>query len=295
MVEKKNPDLLVLKTALTLAARPEVDRLMLVSDHLLQFKELRPRSLLRKLIIATSSEVNAHLAGEQGAAVILLPTFPMPRMDRIKLAMAHAQSSAMIGPDERVLVAASSGDDHPPDMLMLPGKNRTEQDRGAISTLAGTGVVQPDVLESVIDLAVQIGYEGFEANAVGALFVLGDSVAVMEKSRQLSLNPFQGYSEAEKNVLHPAVAEAVKRYAVLDGAFVIRSDGVVMAACRYLYSSPEARIDLPVGYGSRHTAAACISATTRAIAVVVSQTTGSVRVFHEGRIALDIHQGARRF
>ena len=74
----------------------------------------------------------------------------------------------------------------------------------------------------------------------------------------------------------------MKELAQLDGAFVISEAGTVVAACRYLDASVE-QIDLPLGFGSRHLAAASISQRLGVIAIVVSES-GVVRVFHAGQI-----------
>jgi hypothetical protein len=55
-----------------------------------------------------------------------------------------------------------------------------------------------------------------------------------------------------------------------------------MAGCRDLDASVE-QIDLPLGFGSRHLAAASISQRIGALAIVVSES-GVVRVFHAGQI-----------
>jgi DNA integrity scanning protein DisA with diadenylate cyclase activity len=115
----------------------------------------------------------------------------------------------------------------------------------------------------------------------------------MEKSRQLMINPFQGVSEVDRNCLDPAIRDAVKAFAVLDGAFIVREDGVVLAAGRYL-QSVSTDTHVPMGLGARHAAAAAVTAETRAIAITVSQTSGTVRVFKAGDIALELHQTARR-
>jgi len=120
---------------------------------------------------------------------------------------------------------------------------------------------------------------------------------VMEQSKQLTINPFGGISEAERNVLDPNIREALKNFAVLDGAFIIREDGVVLAAGRYLQvgASPERKgIELPLGLGARHAAAAAITVETRAISISVSQSSGSVRVFKDGEAVLELQQVARR-
>jgi DNA integrity scanning protein DisA with diadenylate cyclase activity len=68
----------------------------------------------------------------------------------------------------------------------------------------------------------------------------------------------------------------------LDGAFVIDEDGTVVAACRYL-DVPTSNVDVPLGLGSRHVAAASISKQLGIFAIVVSQS-GIVRAFYDGTL-----------
>jgi hypothetical protein len=60
----------------------------------------------------------------------------------------------------------------------------------------------------------------------------------------------------------------------------------VISAARYINASSR-RIDLPLGLGSRHVAAASISRDTRAVAVVVSES-AVVCIFNEGRLIAEI-------
>jgi DNA integrity scanning protein DisA with diadenylate cyclase activity len=108
------------------------------------------------------------------------------------------------------------------------------------------------------------------------------------------MNPFQGYSEDERNIMNPEVRHALHAFSVLDGAFVMREDGVVLAAGRYLNFDERKDIDVPLGLGARHMAAAGISRDSTAVAIVVSQTSGSVRVFRNGKVALELAPRVRR-
>ena len=89
------------------------------------------------------------------------------------------------------------------------------------------------------------------------------------------------------------IRDAIKTFAVLDGAFIIREDGVVLSAGRYL-QVVSSQVKLPMGLGARHSAAAAATTETKAVAITVSQTTGTVRFFKGGEIALELHQTARR-
>jgi len=112
----------------------------------------------------------------------------------------------------------------------------------------------------------------------------------MQFSRQTIFNPFHGYPEEERNLLNPRLRETLKEFAVLDGAFVIRDDGVVMSAGRHLSAALNSTVDLPRGLGSRHVAAAGITSETEAVAIVISESTGDVRIFKDGTIFMEIEK-----
>ncbi|MFW6215428.1 MAG: diadenylate cyclase [Alkalispirochaetaceae bacterium] len=141
--------------------------------------------------------------------------------------------------------------------------------------------LQRPVLTRVLQIAGDLAGEGREGKAVGALFVLGDYQAVRSKSRQLIVNPFRGYPESERNILDPSLEETVKEFAKIDGAFVIRGDGVIASAGTFLAGQPE-RAEHDSGLGARHAAAQGITAVTEALSVAISESTRKVSVFHRG-------------
>lgn len=150
--------------------------------------------------------------------------------------------------------------------------------------------VDPPVFEHVLRLVSELAIEGREGRSVGALFVIGDSEKVLENSRQGILNPFHGYDESERNLLSGALDETIKEFSAIDGAFVIRGDGVVLAAGRYLMPKGKPPEPLRSGLGARHEAAAAITAATDAVAMVLSQSTATVTIFNSGRIMTEIEK-----
>lgn len=144
----------------------------------------------------------------------------------------------------------------------------------------------PEVVESLIELAVEIAREGREGRRIGTLFTLGDEQAVLTRSRPLILNPLEGHPEDVRHVRDPNLRGTIKELAQLDGAFVVASSGIFLAACRYL-DAAASPIELPLGLGSRHIAAAHISSATRAIGVVVSES-AVVRLFCHGELIGEI-------
>jgi DNA integrity scanning protein DisA with diadenylate cyclase activity len=147
-------------------------------------------------------------------------------------------------------------------------------------------------LRAVVDLATEIGREGREGHPVGTLFVVGDTRKVLTMCRPINFNPFRGYSPQERDIRDPKVREQIKDIAQLEGAILIRRDGVAVAASMYL-DVPSEGITLSKGLGARHWAAAGISRRTKAIAVAVSQSSGTVRLFQNGEVVLHIEPFAR--
>ena len=97
--------------------------------------------------------------------------------------------------------------------------------------------VKPEVLERVIAVATELAVEGREGRPVGCLFVVGDNEKLATLTKPLVLNPFYGYKEEDRNILNPFMDETIKEFSSIDGAFVIRGDGVVEA------------VTLPLGSG----------------------------------------------
>ena len=87
--------------------------------------------------------------------------------------------------------------------------------------------------------------------------MLGDSLKVLEGSRQLVPNPFQGHDKANRMLTNPEIHDALVELSKLDGAFVLRGDGFIQAAGFFL-TSPPAETELVSGLGTRHAAAAAV-------------------------------------
>jgi diadenylate cyclase len=146
--------------------------------------------------------------------------------------------------------------------------------------------VNPEVLEQTVSLAVEIAREGREGRKIGTLFVVGDSGAVVKRSKPLILDPLLGHPDESKQIENPDVRETIKELAQLDGAFLVSNAGVVLSAARYIDAASDS-LNLPLGLGSRHMAGASISHQTNAVAVVVSESS-MVRMFDDGELVSEI-------
>lgn len=149
--------------------------------------------------------------------------------------------------------------------------------------------VQPEVFNAALNIACELAAQGRESRKVGTIFVLGDDEKVLQLSRQMIMNPFSGYSEEERNILNPDLEETIKEFSAIDGAFVIKANGVIVTAGRHLSAALESK-DFPPGLGSRHIAAAGITHVTKAVAMVISESSGNVSVFKNGKLFVTIEK-----
>jgi diadenylate cyclase len=146
--------------------------------------------------------------------------------------------------------------------------------------------VDADVLKQTVSLAVEIAREGREGRKIGTLFVVGDSRAVIKRSKPMILDPLQGHADEDKHIENPDTRETIKELAQLDGAFLVSNAGVVLSAARYIDAASD-NLNMPLGLGSRHMAGASISRQTSAVAVVVSESS-MVRMFDDGELVSEI-------
>src|SRR5216684_6653360 len=292
MSEASKLDREFLRCALSLASKAEVDHLLFISDVPIAGQDLRGRRCRRKLIYAVTSEkLAAELIGKKNRALVI-PSYDYSRVERVKVALVSALSQEAFREGDAVLCMTGKVG-RPVDTLLQTRIGGSLEDRVAIEGVKLGDQFNSQVVDALIQVALQIGQQGFEGHPIGTIITVGDHTNVLEKSRQLTINPLQGLSEAERNVLDPKIREAIKNFSVLDGAFIIREDGVVLAAGRYLAGADETA-KIHMGLETRHAAASQITSSTECIALAVSQSSGAVRLFKSGEIVLELHQTARR-
>ena len=147
-------------------------------------------------------------------------------------------------------------------------------------------------LARILDLALRFSAEGREGRSIGTLFVLGPPERMGRHLRQLILNPMRGHLRRERNIQRPELTETLRELSALDGAFVVSPRGVVESAGTYVDARAK-NVRLKPGAGSRHAAGAAISSVAPAVAVVLSESSGSVTVFHEGVAVLELETAQR--
>jgi DNA integrity scanning protein DisA with diadenylate cyclase activity len=263
------------------------------ADAIQQDQELRQLLLTVnfRTVLVTRTKAGQPMEGCEAYTWVTVPNVHMTRVGQVKVALLVCLAKGLLQRGDRVVCLSGIDGSNQIDTLLVLNLGTESELFSTLERVAPGGDVAPEVFERTLALATQLAVEGREGRPVGALFVLGDSDNVLAQSRSLVLNPFHGYPEAQRNILDPAMEETIKEFSALDGAFVVRGDGVVLAAGMQL-TPPVQVFDLPGGLGTRHAAAAAITAATGAVALCISQSTGTVSVFKSGQMITDIHKPA---
>ncbi len=270
------------------ARRSEASGILILPEGSMDWEAVRARGNGEvPILVACSAPRQIEAIRRAGLAVVEMEPSEAAIGERITLALIEAVANDQLHAGDRVVVVYSGFEAEALDSLSVIRlgehlERLTSHDLKALETW-----VPFETLKAVVDVAVEIGREGREGKPVGTLIVVGDARSVLARSRPLGFDPFRGYRRKERNVRDLRVREAIKEIAQLDGAFVVARDGTVEAACR-LIDAPVTGLTLPKGLGTRHWAAAAITEATSALAVVVSQSNGTVRLFQNGEVILRI-------
>ena len=245
---------------------------------------IQPGSLRTKLktILVTRAAIEISDGDKQFTETIQVRSFSNQRLAQLRSAMLVALTRGVVTFSDRICCVGGITASNQFDTLVVVDIEREFQTllTGSTADLLPEDV-KPEVLERIIAVATELGVEGREGRPVGCLFVVGDNEKVSALSKPLVLNPFFGYKEEERNILNPFMDETVKEFSSIDGAFIIRGDGVVESAGSLIQAGDSA-FELPSGLGTRHAAAAAVSVAANCISIVVSSSTGQVTLFRRG-------------
>jgi DNA integrity scanning protein DisA with diadenylate cyclase activity len=288
----------LLQAAVQLVRELPADALLLLTETDLDWEAVLQHLQGCKLLVAAQDpDLTGKLKEHPELVVLDIDPGPTPTQERMSLALLEAVAEEKLRPGAHV-VALYNGIDVAgvvPEQIDSVSvihlgehlERLSAQDLRRLDTQ-----VPLETLRAVVDLATEIGREGREGKPVGTMFVVGDTRKVLTMARPLNFNPFRGYSRAERDIRERKVREQIKDIAQLEGALIIRRDGVAVAASMYIDTTAEG-ITLSKGLGTRHWAAAAVSRKTKAIAVAVSQSSGTVRLFQNGQVVLHIEPLAR--
>jgi DNA integrity scanning protein DisA with diadenylate cyclase activity len=275
-----------LDTANKLCKSSEADALLLLLEGPVDWKVTAKKAQGRLLVASHNAEL-IQLAEEAEIEAVHIDMPEATVQERLSQAILASVAAEMIPTGGTVVTLYSGFDTEEIDtvsVLKLTERlgRLTARDLRKLETK-----VPLETLKVVVDLAVDIGREGREGKPVGTMFIVGDHRKVLEQSRPGGFDFVKGYQRKERNLNDSRVREGIREIAQLDGMFIVSADGTVEASARII-DTPQVELTMTTGLGSRHYSGAAISKNTKAIAVVVSESSGTVRIFQNGEVVLRI-------
>jgi len=280
----------MIEHVIKIASEIKADALLVCVDVINDITSL-PEEVKKAIGFIIIARENENISDEvkKYAKILYIPNVNLTRVGKIKIAIAKGIVLGLFKRGDRVVCLSGVPRFGYADSIFVidVGKEFEILTSDFINDVIEN--VRPEVFNAALNIACELAAQGRESRKVGTIFVLGDDEKVMQLSRQMIINPFSGYSEEQLNILNPDLKETIKEFSAIDGAFIIKENGVLVTAGRHLNAALDSR-DFPAGLGSRHIAAAGITSVTKAVAIVISESSGDVTVFKNGKLFVTIEK-----
>lgn len=282
---------LLVESAFDLARRLGIPNMLVLADLLTDRRTIERAREEEAVIWLThsSSRDDYPEIPKHDPCVTLPPTAP-DRLDQVKLGLTLAVLQRHVAVDASVVCLTGVAGSKRLDMLVIINPSRDLpwfRDR----TLPE---IDPKLLSRelvrLLEIAIRLSTEGREGKPIGTAFVLGDPDEIKPYTRQLIFNPCKGHPQAVRNIHNAEFLETLRELAALDGAFIVDNRGVVTAAGVYLDAPATKGVRVRRGLGSRHVAAAAVTASCNALALVLSESSGGITVFAKGAALLELEK-----
>ncbi len=243
-----------------------------------------PSQFKRFKTILVTQDANNHSFTESIVdETIIVRSYSNNRLSQLRSAVLIALSRGVVDSKDKICCVGGIAQSNQFDTLVVVEVEKEFSSLFSKKKNILPDHIKPEVLERVLAIAMELGLEGREGRAVGTCFVIGDTKELAPFTKPLTLNPFYGYKEEDRNILNPFMDETIKEFSSLDGAFVISGDGVLESAGSLIHA-PNYYKELPGGLGTRHAAALAISLAASCIAITVSASTGQIHLFQRGEM-----------
>ncbi|UCG14389.1 MAG: hypothetical protein JSU72_08030 [Deltaproteobacteria bacterium] len=200
-----------------------------------------------RLIAATTNRETYDTLIEAGLEAVRLPLRAINKYSQLRHIVSIAFRSARISLGDLVVCALGRNVyQEAGDIVVLTDVEPSIEFVGVSDLLKLTDGIRPTVLEITVEIACKIGRAARRGVRLGAIFMLGDFIKVLEGFKQLIPNPFQGHDDVSRRLTKPEIHTALVELSKLDGAFVVRGDGFIQTAGAFL-ATTDADISLSPG------------------------------------------------
>ena len=273
----------LVKSAFLLARSLGIATLLVQADQLANVRLIEGLRKTERVIWIARNRTEVPISDPARDVILVMPDAALNRLSQLNLSLFLAALNRLVGPDERVLGLSGVTGSRRLDTLVIakPVKDFPwlQRNEGA-TTITGH-------VARLLEIALQLARQGREGSPIGTIWVLGDLDELSPYLRQLILNPLKGHLPEVRSIYHPDLLETLRELAAMDGAFIVDRSGIVESAATYL-DAPIGNVRLSPGLGARHAAALAITTVTKATAVVISASSGTVSLYDQGETILQL-------
>lgn len=273
---------LLLKEAEKVAKAARCSAILIFSDTFVGGIDLGPDFPNYRIVMVTRSAPDRLKEQNHNVSTIEVRPYSNYRLSQLRSAVLIGLTRGIFKYNDRLCCVGGILNSNQFDTLVVVDVEREFQSVLTREADLLPSSVEFEVLERILAVATELSLEGREGRPIGCLFVLGDIEKVSTMIKPLVLNPFHGYKEEDRNILNPFMDETIKELSFMDGAFIIKGNGVIESAGSLINAPSDYYHEMPSGFGARHAAASAISRATDSIVIAVSATSGRVTLFRRG-------------
>jgi DNA integrity scanning protein DisA with diadenylate cyclase activity len=279
----------LVKTAFDLARSLDITKLLVQADVLSDVRLVEKRRDNESIIWLCKGSIDLASRNSNYRVIDIPESSSLTRMSQIKIGLFLAVLNGYLGLDESVICLSGVAGTKRLDTLLIANPRRDFPWFNKHDAEETRKLVASKAFARILEIALRLATEGREGRPIGTIFVVGEMEQLSPHLRQLVLNPLEGHPKSRRNIHNPDFMETIRELAAMDGAFIISKTGSVETAGTFL-SPPIHRAKLRPGLGARHAAAAGLTAATDAITVAISESSGTITVFHEGNPILELEK-----
>ena len=277
--------------AFDLARNLGIRRILVLADLLADRRTVESQRDEESIIwVVRGESLPARSSRKRGDARVVIPDTGLDRMEQVKLGLILATFNGVVSAEESVVCLTGAAGSKRLDNLLIANPRRDFPFFADRKLSPTSERYSSRVFMRLLEIALRFAVEGREGKPIGTIFVLGDPGEIADHLRPLILNPLAGHPRKSRRIEDPEVFETLRELASLDGAFVVDTRGVVEQAGVYLDARVTKKVEVGEGLGARHTAAAALTASKDVVALVLSESSGTVTVFAGGTIVMQIHR-----
>lgn len=282
---------LLVRYAFDLARQLNIGKVLVLADLVQDRKNVEKHREEETLIwVARGEGACEALGAESDDYCVEIPGGNLGRLAQVRLGLIMAALRRWVAASETVVCLTGLTGSKRLDNLLITNLERDYPWFRRHDISKADRVLTSREFVRLIEIAVRLSAEGREGKAVGTMFVLGDAESIEKHTRQLILNPLEGHSQRNRTVHSPEFMETIRELAAMDGGFLVDRRGIVVRAAAYFDAPLTQKVRVAKGLGARHTGAAAISAKAKCLAIVVSESSGTVSVYSQGSLVLQVER-----